>query len=125
MARLLCVRSPHTTLGSSWIHLEPYFLIGSNILALSPRRIKAVGAFHLAIAPWVSHRGIVYVDAIVLAEVPEFGSGEGGAQVCDDPIGHSELVRYLRDELTALAAVVVATGFTSIHMVNLSMATII
>ena len=57
---------------------------------------------HLAVAPGVGHEGIVHVDAAFLAEVPNFGSGEGGAQVCDDPIGHSEPVRYLLDELGCL-----------------------
>ena len=50
----------------------------------------------------MGHRGVVYADAAFLAEVPEFGSGDGGAQVCDDPIGNSEPVRYLLDELDCL-----------------------
>ena len=63
---------------------------------------QAVGAFHLAVAPWVSHEGVVYIDAAVLAEVPKLGSGEGGAQVRDDPVGHSKPVCYFFDELGCL-----------------------
>ena len=40
--------------------------------SFEPLEDQAVGAFHLAVTSWVSHRGVVYVDAIVLAEVPEF-----------------------------------------------------
>ena len=34
----------------------------------------------------MNNGGIVHIDAASLAEVLEFGSVEGGAQVCDDPI---------------------------------------
>ena len=67
-----------------------------------PLEDQAISTFHLAVAPGVSHGGAVHIDAAFLAEVPEFRSGEGGAQVCDDPIGHSEPVRYLLDELGCL-----------------------
>jgi hypothetical protein len=68
-----------------------------------PLEDKAVGALHLAIAPRVSHGGVVYVDAIVLAEIPELESGEGGAQVYDDLVGNSESVCYFFDELDCLS----------------------
>ena len=64
-----------------------------------PLKDQAVGTFHLAIAPWVSHGGVLYVDTIVLAEIPELGSGEGGAQVRDNTVGHSKPVCYFFDEL--------------------------
>ena len=67
-----------------------------------PLKDQAISTFHLAVAPGVSHGGVVHIDVAFLAEVPEFQSGEGGAQVCDDPIGHSEPVRYLLDELGGL-----------------------
>ena len=67
-----------------------------------PLKEQAVGTFHLAVAPWVSYGGIIYVDAVVLAEVLEFGSGEGGAQVGNDPIRHSDPVCYFFDELSCL-----------------------
>ena len=67
-----------------------------------PLKDQAIGTLHLAVALGVSHGGVVYVDAALLAQEPEFGSGEGRAQVCNDPIGHSEPVRYLLDELGCL-----------------------
>ena len=67
-----------------------------------PLKDQAIGTLHLAVAPGVSHGGIVYVDAALLTEDPEFGSGEGRAQVCNDPIGHSEPVRYFFNELSCL-----------------------
>ena len=60
---------------------------------------QAIGPFDLAIAPGVHHEGIVDVDAVFLAVVPELGAREQSTQVCDDPVRHSELVRYLLDEL--------------------------
>ena len=53
---------------------------------------QAIGTLRLAVAPWVSHKGIVYVDAVVTLEIPELRSGKGGAQVYDDLVGHSEPV---------------------------------
>ena len=63
---------------------------------LEPLKDQAVGALRLAVAPGVSHGGIVYVDAIVLEEIPELNSGEGGAQVRDDTVRYSEPVLFLR-----------------------------
>jgi hypothetical protein len=60
-----------------------------------PVKDQAVGTFHLAVALWVSHGEVIYVDAVVPVEVPEFGSGEGGSQVDDDPIRHSEVRTYV------------------------------
>ena len=64
---------------------------------------QAIGTLRLAVAPWVSHKGIVYVDAVVPVEIPELGPGKGGAQVRDDLVGHSEPVRYFFDELSCLS----------------------
>jgi hypothetical protein len=52
----------------------------------------------MAITPWVRDRGIVDVDEVVLAEVPEDRASESCAQVCDDPIGHTEAVFDVSDE---------------------------
>ena len=64
----------------------------------------------------MSHGGVVHIDVAFLAKVPEFQSGEGGAQVCDDPIGHSEPVRYLLDELGCLGC---CRGSDRLHLDSL------
>ena len=79
--------------------MEPYFFDRVEYPSFEPLEDQAVGAFHLAVTSWVSHRGVVYVDAIVLAEIPKHGSGEGGAQVGDDPVGYSKSMCNLLDEL--------------------------
>ena len=76
-----------------------------------PLEDKAVGMLHLAITPRVSHRRIVYVDAIVLAEILELESGERGAQVGYDPIGYSEPVCDLLGELSCLGGRHSCDGF--------------
>jgi hypothetical protein len=38
----------------------------------------------------VGNRGVVDVDGVVLAEIPEGRASEGCAQVGDDPVGHTE-----------------------------------
>jgi hypothetical protein len=58
----------------------------------------AIGSFNLAVTIWVGVRGIVNVDEVVLAEVPEDRASESCAQVCDDPIGHTEAVFDVSDE---------------------------
>jgi hypothetical protein len=40
----------------------------------------------------VGGRGVVDVDSVILAEIPEGEAGEGYAQVGDDSIGHTEAV---------------------------------
>jgi hypothetical protein len=47
----------------------------------------------------VGDRGVLDVDSIVLAEILEGGAGEGCAQIGDDPIGHTEAVCDISDEL--------------------------
>jgi hypothetical protein len=37
-----------------------------------------VCAFDLAVAAWVRHRGVIYVDELVLAEVPKIRSCDEG-----------------------------------------------
>ena len=76
----------------------------------------------MAITPWVCHGGIVHIDAAFLAVVPELGAREGSAQIGCDPIGYPKSVGYLLDEFGCLVCMV-AIGLTSIHLVNLSMAT--
>jgi hypothetical protein len=44
-------------------------------------------------------RGVVNVDSVILAEIPEGGAGEGCVQIGDDPIGHTEAVCDISDEL--------------------------
>jgi hypothetical protein len=58
----------------------------------------AIGSFDLAVTPWVGERGIVDVDEVILAEVPEDRASESCAYVCDDPIGHTEAVFDVSDE---------------------------
>jgi hypothetical protein len=46
----------------------------------------------------VGDRGIVDVDGIFLAEIPEDGAGEGLAQVGDDPVGHAKAMLDVFDD---------------------------
>jgi hypothetical protein len=58
----------------------------------------AIGSFDLAVRPWVGERGIVDIDEVILAEVPEDRASESCAYVCDDPIGHTEAVFDVSNE---------------------------
>jgi hypothetical protein len=58
----------------------------------------AVGSLDLAVAPWVGDRGVVDVDEVILAGVPEDRASEGCTQIGDDPIGHTEVMFYVSDE---------------------------
>jgi hypothetical protein len=58
----------------------------------------AVSVFDLAVAPRVGDRGVVDVDGVFLAEIPEDGACESFAQVDDDPIGHVEAMLDISDE---------------------------
>jgi hypothetical protein len=51
-----------------------------------------VGSFDLAVASRVGDRGVVNVDSVILAEVPEDRASESFAQVGYDPVGHAEAV---------------------------------
>ena len=64
---------------------------------IDPLKDQAVGMLHLAIVSRVSHGGIVHVDVVFLAEIPEFGTGEGGSQVGDDPVGYTKSMCNLLD----------------------------
>ena len=66
---------------------------------IDPLKDQAVGMLHLAIVSRVSHGGIVHVDVIFLTKVPKLESGEGGAQIGNDPVGYSESMYDLLDEL--------------------------
>jgi hypothetical protein len=44
----------------------------------------------MAVASRVGDRGLVDVDSVALAEIPEGRASEGCAQVGDDPVGHTE-----------------------------------
>jgi hypothetical protein len=58
-----------------------------------------VGSFDLAVALRVGDRGVVNVDSVILAEVPEDRAGESFSHVGDDPIRHTEAVRDISNEL--------------------------
>jgi hypothetical protein len=58
-----------------------------------------VVSFDLAVAPWVGDRGVVDVDEVILAKVPEDRASEGCTQAGDDPIGHTEAMFDVSDEL--------------------------
>jgi hypothetical protein len=47
----------------------------------------------------VGNRGVVNVDSVILAKVPEDRSSESFAQVGYDPVGHTEAVYDVSDEL--------------------------
>jgi hypothetical protein len=57
----------------------------------------------LARSTWPLHRGVgdrgvVDVDSIVLAKVPEDRASESCTQVGDDPIGHTKAMLDISDE---------------------------
>ena len=58
-----------------------------------------ISSLNLTIAPWIGHRGKTHLDAHVFAEVEEGPTGELGAIIHDDPIGHSETEHDPLDEL--------------------------
>jgi hypothetical protein len=47
----------------------------------------------------VGDRGVVNVDNVILAKVPEDRASESCAQVGDDPIGHTKAMHDVSDEL--------------------------
>jgi hypothetical protein len=58
----------------------------------------AVGSFDLVVAPGVGDRGVVDVDSVVLAKVPEDRASEIFTRVSDDPIGHTKAMLDVSDE---------------------------
>jgi hypothetical protein len=68
----------------------------------------------------VSYRGIVYVDSVILAKVPEDRASESCTHVSDDAIGHTKAMLDVSDEFSSSSDVTFVTGRTSIHLVNLS-----
>jgi hypothetical protein len=46
----------------------------------------------------VDDQGLVYVDSVVLAKVPEDRASESCTQVSDDPIGHTKAMLDVFDE---------------------------
>jgi hypothetical protein len=62
----------------------------------------AVGSFDLAVAPGVGDRGIVDVDSVVLAKIPEDRASESCTQVSDDLIGHTKAMLDVSDEFDCL-----------------------
>jgi hypothetical protein len=59
----------------------------------------AVGSFDLAVAPRVGDRAVVDVDSVFLAKFPKGRASESFAQVGDDPVGHTEVICNVSDEL--------------------------
>jgi hypothetical protein len=57
-----------------------------------------VGSFDLAVAPWVGGRGVVDVDKVILAKVPEGRASKSYTQVGDDPVKHTEAMLDVSDE---------------------------
>ena len=88
-----------------------------------PLEDQAVGPFNLAIAPGVRHGGIVDVNAAFLAVVPEFGARNKVPRSVMIQLGTPNRCDISSMNSAALAAVVAVTGLTSIHFVNLSIAT--
>jgi hypothetical protein len=58
-----------------------------------------VGSFDLAVASRVGNRGVVNVDSFIVAKVPEDRSSKSFSQVGYDPVGHTEAVYDVSDEL--------------------------
>jgi hypothetical protein len=58
----------------------------------------AVGSFDLAVALWVGDRGVVDVNKVILAEIPEDRATESFVQVGDDPIRHTEVMLDISNE---------------------------
>jgi hypothetical protein len=58
----------------------------------------AVCSFDPAVAPWVGDQGVVDVDKVILAKVPEDQASEGCTHVGDDPVGHTEAMFDFSDE---------------------------
>jgi hypothetical protein len=54
--------------------------------------------FDLAVALRVGDRGVIDVDGVFLAKVPEDGAGESFAQVDDDPFRHAKAMCDVSDE---------------------------
>jgi hypothetical protein len=50
----------------------------------------AIGTLDLAVAPRVGDRGVVDIDGVLFAEIPEGGANEGCAQVSGDPVGYTK-----------------------------------
>jgi hypothetical protein len=59
----------------------------------------AVGSFYLAIASRVGDRGVVDVNSVFIAKIPKGRASESFAQVGDDPVGHTEVLCNVSDEL--------------------------
>jgi hypothetical protein len=55
--------------------------------------------FDLAVASGVGDRGVVDVDSVILAKVPEDRASESFAQFGDYPVGHTKAMCDVFDEL--------------------------
>ena len=82
-----------------------------------------VGALNLAIGPRVSDGDIPNIDPAGLAVLPELVAIEVGAQICDDAVGEAIAVHDLIQEVEYPISLGQVMGLTSIHLVNLSIAT--
>jgi hypothetical protein len=61
-------------------------------------KYHVVGSFDLAVAPGVGDRGVVDVDGVLLAKIPEDRADESFAQVGDDPVRHTKAMCDVSDE---------------------------
>ena len=68
-------------------------------------------------------RCIINLDSLGVAESGEFPCCELGSVVRNYGVQDAKAMDYLRDKLNCFGAVMDATGFASIHLVNLSTAT--
>jgi hypothetical protein len=91
-------------------------IIGASLETLKD---FCVGSLHLAIALWVSNRGIADFYVKIFTVPLECVVGELGPVVSDDPVQDPNLQMM---DLTMDCLLILTTGVTSDHLVNLSMA---
>jgi hypothetical protein len=65
-------------------------------------KYHAIGSLDLAVAAWMGHRGVVDVDEVVLAKVPEVRPCKGLPHVGDNHVGYLEPVGDVFNELRSL-----------------------
>ena len=77
----------------------------------------------MSVGTRMSHRYIANADSTVLTIFPELVIVEVGAKVGDDSVWEAIAMYDVIQEVETLSALGVVTGLTSIHLVNLSIAT--
>jgi hypothetical protein len=58
----------------------------------------AVGSFDLAITPWMGDQGVVDVNSVILAKIPEDRASESCTEIDDDFVRHTEAMLDVSDE---------------------------